>query len=119
MPDHQLRIRVRGRFDALTPEQRDGLLREAALHDPLRAAFTDEGCVSYDLDARPFFAFRVSASVRDEAAVPDAVRRAEEAAGRWAAQRGLSWVHVASHVENLTTAPLGKRQRKRLSAAGG
>ena len=49
---HTFRITVRGFFDALTQAQRSELLAEADRHDILRAAYTPEGNLSYDLSAR-------------------------------------------------------------------
>lgn len=48
---------VRG-FDGLTDEQRAELLAYAADHDIVRASFTPEGHLSYDIAARDAFTFR-------------------------------------------------------------
>src|SRR4051812_12450278 len=64
--DHAtFRITVRGFFDALTEAQRSELLAEADQHDILRATYTPEAHLSYDLSARDAFAFRFLESGQD------------------------------------------------------
>lgn len=103
------RIKVRGEFKGLTPEQRADLLAEAAEHDPMTARFTAEGHVAYELAARPFFTFRRSDDGEDEAR---ATARTEEAARQWLQARGLEAKLISTSVEDLSAAPQGSRQRR-------
>lgn len=59
-------LTVRGVFDGLSTDQRAELLARAAEHDVLRAAFTPEGHLSYDLAARSAFTFRFLDSGEEE-----------------------------------------------------
>ncbi|MCU1590193.1 MAG: hypothetical protein JWP11_1449, partial [Frankiales bacterium] len=47
-----LRITVRGSFEVLTHDQQAELRSRADQHDLLRAHFTEEGHLAYDIDAR-------------------------------------------------------------------
>ena len=58
MSPRTLRITVRGSFRDLTDAQRAELRARAAEHDVLRASFTAEGHLAYDVDTRPFFTYR-------------------------------------------------------------
>lgn len=117
MTTHRLRITVRGFFDALSAAQRRELLTEADKHDILRASYTPEGHLSYDLSAREAFAFRFLESGEEGADLLDAIMRAEAAASMWLADRGYGFKNLHSHAVDLTLAPLSKRQRR--AAAGG
>ncbi|MEW2516787.1 DUF6204 family protein [Actinacidiphila alni] len=112
MTTRTFRITVRGAFDALTDDQRAELLARAADHDILHAAFTTEGTVTYDLAARPFFTFRYLDSGEAEEDILAATERAETAARGWLTGRGYGWKNLASHAEDLSEAPLGKRRRR-------
>ena len=112
MSARQFRIKVRGVFEDLTAEQRDELLADAAAHDMLNAAFTPEGHLSYDIAARPFFTFRFSDSGDAEEDIDDAARRAEAAARAWLDEHGLAYRLLSTQAEDLSTAPLSKRQRR-------
>lgn len=112
MGTRTFRITVRGVFDGLSPDQRAGLLARAAEHDVLRAAFTPEGHLSYDLAARAAFTFRFLDSGEEEKAILAASERAEEAAKAWLAERGYGYKNLRSQAEDLSQAPLGKRQRR-------
>ena len=111
------RIIVRGVFDGLDDGQRAELLERAAEHDVLRAAFTPEGHLSYDIAARPAFAFRFLDSGEAEEDILTATERAEEAAKSWLAERGYGYKNLRSKAEDLSQAPLGKRQRRTLRNA--
>ncbi|MDT0306906.1 DUF6204 family protein [Streptomyces sp. DSM 44917] len=111
MSTRTFRITVRGFFDGLSAEQRAELLARAAEHDVLRAAFTPEGHLSYDLAARSAFTFRFLDSGEEEEDILVATERAEEAAKAWLAERGYGHKHLRSQAEDLSQAPLGKRQR--------
>ncbi|MFB7243938.1 hypothetical protein CW362_11595 [Streptomyces populi] len=112
MTTRTFRITVRGVFDGLSADQRDGLLARAPEHDVLRAAFTPEGHLSYDVAARPAFTFRFLDSGEAEEDVLEAVERAEAAATAWLAERGYGFKRLKSQAEDLSQAPLGKRQRR-------
>lgn len=103
---------VRGSFDGLTGEQRTELLAAAPEHDMLRAEFTAEGHLTYDLTARPFFTFRFLDSGEAEEDILDATARAELAAESWLTERGYGFKQLKSQAQDMSLAPLGKRQRR-------
>ncbi|SEO04862.1 hypothetical protein SAMN05216267_101623 [Actinacidiphila rubida] len=112
MSTRTFRITVRGVFDALTAEQRADLLSRAADHDILTAAFTPEGHLTYDLAARAAFTFRFLDSGEEEADILLATERAESAAVRWLSDRGYAFKNLRAQAEDLSQAPLAKRQRR-------
>ncbi|MEU9077483.1 DUF6204 family protein [Kitasatospora sp. NPDC004745] len=112
MTTRTFRITVRGVFDGLSAEQRAELLARAPEHDVLRAAFTPEGHLSYDLAARTAFTFRFLDSGEAEEDVLAATERAELAAQEWLTTRGYGYKNLRSLAEDLSQAPLGKRQRR-------
>lgn len=112
MSSRTFRITVRGAFDDLTPEQRAGLLARAAEHDVLFAAFTPEGHLSYDVAARPFFTFRFQDGGEADEDLPKAQERALGTARAWLTERGLPFKNLTAQSEDLSQAPLGKRQRR-------
>ncbi|MET8580115.1 DUF6204 family protein [Streptomyces collinus] len=112
------RITVRGVFDGLSEAHRADLLADAAQHDMLRAAFTPEGHLSYDIAARPAFAFRFSDTGEEEEDILEATERAEEAAKAWLTERGYGFKKLRSSAEDLSQAPLGKRQRRAMRSDG-
>lgn len=103
---------VRGSFTALTPEQRAELLAEAADHDIFDAAFTAEGHLTYDIAARPAFTFRFQDEGVEEADILVATERAEAAARAWLDGRGYGYKDLKSQAEDLSQAPLSKRQKR-------
>ncbi|MER5793905.1 DUF6204 family protein [Streptomyces sp. NPDC001980] len=112
MTTRTFRVTVRGVFDGLTAEQRAELLSRAAEHDVLRAAFTPEGHLSYDITARPAFTFRFQDTGEEEEDILAATERAEEAARAWLTERGYGYKNLRSNAEDLSQAPLGKRRRR-------
>ncbi|MGW0208895.1 DUF6204 family protein [Streptomyces sp. NPDC003233] len=118
MSTRTFRITVRGAFDGLTDAQRAALLADAAEHDLLRAAFTPEGNLTYDIAARPAFVFRFSAAGEEEEDILEATERAEEAAKAWLTERGYRFKNLRSTTEDLSHAPMGKRQRRAARANG-
>lgn len=112
MSTRTFRVTVRGVFDGLSDDQRTGLLARAAEHDVLRAAFTPEGHLSYDLAARSAFTFRFLDSGEKEEDILEASGRAEETAKAWLTERGYGYKNLRSQAEDLSQAPLGKRQRR-------
>lgn len=112
MSTRTFRVTVRGAFDALTETQRAELLAEAARHDVLNAAFTEEGHLSYDVAARPFFTFRFLDQGEREEDLLDATARAEDRARAWLDARGYGYKNLKSQGEDLSQAPLAKRQRR-------
>ncbi|GAB7185996.1 DUF6204 family protein [Kitasatospora sp. Ki12] len=112
MTTRTFRIMVRGVFDGLTDEQRAELLTAAPEHDVLHAAFTPEGHLSYDLSARTAFTFRFLDGGEAEEDILAATERAEQAARDWLTGRGYGHKNLRSQAEDLSQAPLGKRQRR-------
>ncbi|GGW69816.1 hypothetical protein GCM10010503_54000 [Streptomyces lucensis JCM 4490] len=118
MSTRTFRITVRGVFDALTGAQRAALLADAAEHDVLRAAFTPEGTLTYDIAARPAFVFRFSDTGEEEEDALEAAERAEERATAWLTERGYGFKNLRSTAEDLSQAPMGKRQRRAARSLG-
>ncbi|MEU9479640.1 DUF6204 family protein [Streptomyces sp. NPDC048191] len=118
MTTRTFRITVRGTFDGLTEAQRAALLADAAEHDVLRAAFTPEGSLTYDIAARPAFVFRFSDTGEEEEDLLEATERAEEAAKTWLTERGYGFKNLRSTAEDLSQAPMGKRQRRAARSNG-
>ena len=112
MTTRTFRITVRGVFEGLSAAQRDALLAEAAEHDVLRAAFTAEGHLSYDLAARPAFTFRFLDEGEAEEDILEAADRAQAAAVGWLTGRGYGFTRLRVSTEDLSQAPLGKRRRQ-------
>jgi hypothetical protein len=112
------RITVRGAFRDLGDEQRAALLAEAAEHDILSAAFTPEGHLTYDLAFRPAFTFRFLEGGEEDAELARAVERAEAAARAWLDGRGYGYTELKAQGEDMSQAPLGKRQRREARRAG-
>jgi uncharacterized protein DUF6204 len=106
------RIKVRGQFGNLSPEQRADLLARASEHDAMTASFTPEGHLSYDLAARPFFTFRYADSGETDEDLVAAVARAEASASSWLEGRGLPFKLIQTVPEDLSQAPLSKKQRR-------
>ncbi|EST34290.1 DUF6204 family protein [Streptomyces roseochromogenus] len=118
MSTRTFRITVRGTFDNLTDAQRAALLAEAAEHDVLRSAFTPEGTLTYDIAARPAFVFRFSDTGAEEEDILEATERAEAAAQAWLTERGYGFKNLRSTAEDLSQAPMGKRQRRAARSIG-
>lgn len=87
------RVTVRGRFQALTDEQRRVLRDEASEHDALDAAFTEEGTFTYDdfLSAFSFRSLVVDDAPEPEVATANARTAAELAAVEYLASKGLGY----------------------------
>lgn len=114
MTTRDFRVTVRGAFKDLSAEQRAELIAGAAEHDILRAAFTPEGHLSYDIAARPAFTFRFLDSGDAEEDILFATERAEQAARDWLETRGYGFKDLKSQAEDMSQAPLGKRQRREI-----
>ena len=112
MPPRILRITVRGSFQDLTDDQRAELRARAAEHDVLRASFTAEGHLAYDVDARPFFTYRFLSEAETDEDVAHAVVAAETAARAGLEQWGLGFQLRSTQVQDLSQVPLSKRQRR-------
>ncbi|UQX04372.1 DUF6204 family protein [Streptomyces sp. RerS4] len=112
MSTRTFRVTVRGFFDDLTAEQHAELLAAAPEHDVLRAAFTAEGNLTYELAARNSFAFRFLDSGEAEEDILEATARAELAAETWLTDRGYGFKRLRSTAEDLSQAALSKRQRQ-------
>jgi hypothetical protein len=109
---HTFRITVRGFFDALTEPQRAELLAEAEEHDILRASYTVEGHLTYDLSARDAFTFRFLEGSEPPADMTTAAKRAETAAVTWLTGRGYGFKNLRTQAADVADAPLSKRQRR-------
>jgi len=112
MTTRTFRITVRGVFTGLSAEQRAELLADAAQHDVLQAAYTAEGHLTYDIAAWPAFTFRFRDSGEDEQDILLAEERAQRAVRAWLDERGYGYKDLKSHAEDLSQAPLGKRQKR-------
>jgi hypothetical protein len=112
MPQRTLRITIRGSFRDLSDDQRAELRAQAVEHDVLRASFTVEGHLAYDVDARPFFTYRFLSEGKTEEDVARAVASAEGAARAALECRGLGYQLRSTQVQDLSQAPLSKRQRR-------
>jgi hypothetical protein len=111
------RITVRGTFDGLSDEQHDALLAGAAEHEILRAEFTPEGHLTYDLAARAAFTFRFLESGEKPEDLAAATQRAEAAAVAWLGARGYGFKHLRSTATDVAELPLGKRGRRAAARA--
>lgn len=118
MSTRTFRITVRGVFDGLSADQRAALLDRAAEHDVLYAAFTPEGHLSYDVAARPAFTFRFLDHGESEEDILTAAERAEESARAWLAEHGYGYKNLRSQAEDLSQAPMGRRQRREAARKG-
>jgi len=78
----------------------------------LRASFTADGHLAYDVDARPFFTYRFLYEAETDEDVARAVAGAEAAAHAALDQRGLGHQLRSTQVQDLSQAPLSKRQRQ-------
>jgi hypothetical protein len=112
MSTRELRIAVRGNFTDLSDAQRAELRTGAAEHDVLQARFTEQGHLAYDVDARPFFTYRFLREADTDADVTRAVAGAEAAASAALELRGLRHQLRSTTVQDLSQAPLSKRQRR-------
>ncbi|MFJ1864734.1 DUF6204 family protein [Streptomyces sp. NPDC088097] len=112
MSTRTFRIIVRGFFDGLTAEQHAELLAAAPQHEVLRASFTAEGDLTYELAARNSFAFRFLDGGEAEEDILDATARAELAAEVWLTERGYGFKRLRSTAEDLSLAKQSKRQRR-------
>ncbi|MFD8982282.1 DUF6204 family protein [Streptomyces sp. NPDC059564] len=117
MSTRTFRITVRGFFDGLTAEQHAELTAAAPEHDVLRASFTAEGNLTYELAARNSFAFRFLDSGEAEEDILDATARAELAAESRLTERGYGFKRLRSTAEDLSLAKQSKRQRQAANRA--
>lgn len=111
MSPRTFRVTIRGAFDRLTDAQRAELEAAAPEHDLMRASFTAEGDLSYDL-TRDCFTFRFLDSGEAEADILDATARAELTAESWLTERGYGYKRLKAQAQDMSTAPLSKRQRR-------
>jgi hypothetical protein len=112
MSPRTLRITIRGDFRDLSDAQRAELRDRAAEHDVLQASFIAQGHLAYDVDARPFFTYRFLREAETDTDVAPAVASAEAAAHAALDQRGLRHQLRSTKVQDLSQAPLSKRQRR-------
>lgn len=109
-----IRVTVRGSFDNLSEQQKAQLMAAGADHaDILAVQYTEDGHLTYDLAARPFFCFRFAEQVDDEREVPKVTARAEARAAAWMSERGYGFKRITSQTVDLSEVPMGKAGRKR------
>ncbi|MFE3020490.1 DUF6204 family protein [Streptomyces sp. NPDC059256] len=118
MTTRVFRVTVRGVFCDLDAAQRTALLDRASEHSVLRAAFTPEGHLSYDIAVRTAFTFRFQDTGEREEDIVAAVERAETVAWAWLDERGYGYKNLRAQGEDLSQAPLGKRQRREAARRG-
>jgi hypothetical protein len=106
------RVTVRGAFHQLTEQQRAELAAEAAEHDVLHAEYTHEGHLTYDLGFGPAFTFRFLDEGEEEEEILLATERAEQQTRAWLDARGYAYKNLRSQAQDLSQAPLAKRQRR-------
>ncbi|MGH6657863.1 MAG: DUF6204 family protein [Actinocrinis sp.] len=119
MTTRTFRITIRGVFSGLTADQRIELLAHAAEHDVLSAAFTPEGHLSYDIAARDAFTFRFADTGETDEDILLATERAEYAAKAWLDARGYGYKNLRSSADDLSQAPMSKRQRQAAARLNG
>ncbi|SDS96322.1 DUF6204 family protein [Actinoplanes derwentensis] len=108
-----IRVTVRGSFDDLSETQKAELIAAGGEHaDILAVEYSEQGHLTYDLAARPFFTFRFGETVHDEREVPQVTARAEAKAAAWMTGRGYGFKRLTSQTVDLSEVPLGKRGRK-------
>ena len=78
----------------------------------LRASVTAAGHLAYDVDARPFFTYRFLREAGSDEDVARAAAGAEAAARTALEQRGLGYELRSTQVQDLSQAPMSKRQRR-------
>jgi hypothetical protein len=106
-----IRVTVRGSFDDLTAEQKAELAANGG-DDLLTVQYTEQGHVTYDIAARPFFTFRFAEQVTDQAEIPKVTARAEAKTVAWLTERGYGHKKITSQTVDLSEVPLGKRGKK-------
>ncbi|GLW30478.1 DUF6204 family protein [Actinoplanes regularis] len=106
-----IRVTVRGSFDNLTDEQKAELKADGG-DDLLTVEYTEQGHVTYDIAARPFFTFRFAEQVTDEKEIPRVTARAEAKTIAWLDQRGYGYKKITSQTVDMSEVPLGKRGKR-------
>ncbi|GIF13558.1 DUF6204 family protein [Actinoplanes teichomyceticus] len=106
-----IRVTVRGSFDNLSAEQKARLAADGG-DDLLSVQYTEQGHITYDIAARPFFTFRFAEQVTDEKQIPQVVARAEAKTVAWLTERGYGYKKITSQAVDMSEVPLGRRGRK-------
>ena len=115
MGTRAFRVIVRGVFTGLTPEQREALAADADEHDVLTSRFTPEGHLTYEIHARDAFTFRFLDEGDVDEDIVQAAARAEVAAQAWLDEHGYGFTRLRSQAQDMSKAPLAKRQRREQS----
>jgi hypothetical protein len=111
--ERTIRVTVRGSFDNLSDAQKAELIAAGDRHaDILAVTYTEEGHLTYDLAARPFFTFRFGETVTDEKEIPQVTARAEARAAAWMTERGYGFKRITSQTVDMSEVPLGPRGRR-------
>ncbi|WIM92642.1 DUF6204 family protein [Actinoplanes oblitus] len=106
-----IRVTVRGSFDNLTDEQKAELAAGGG-DDLLSVRYTEQGHLTYDIAARPFFTFRFAEQVADEKEIPQAAIRAEMKAVAWLEEHGYGYKKITSQTVDMSEVPLGRRGKR-------
>ncbi|AEV85184.1 hypothetical protein ACWT_4164 [Actinoplanes sp. SE50] len=106
-----IRVTVRGSFDNLTDKQKTELTANGG-DDLLTAQYTEQGHLTYDIAARPFFTFRFAEQVTEEKEIPQAAINAEMKAVAWLEEHGYGYKKITSQTVDMSEVPLGKRGRR-------
>ena len=111
--ERTIRVTVRGSFDNLTDAQKAELITVGDQHaDILAVSYTEDGHLTYDLAARPFFTFRFAETVTAEKDIPQVTARAEAKAAAWMTARGYGFKRLTSQTVDMSEVPLGPRGRR-------
>lgn len=112
--ERTIRVTVRGSFDNLSDAQQAELTAAGDRHaDILAVEYTEEGHLTYDLAARPFFTFRFAERVADEKDIPQVTARSQAKAEAWMTERGYGFKRITSQTVDMSEVPLGPRGRRR------
>jgi hypothetical protein len=109
-----IRVTIRGTFVDLTDDQRAELLAAQAEHDFMHTVYTREGYLTYDIAARPFFAFRFVTEGEDVSAAEtqaelDTMERLEAL--------GYGFKDLKVQGVDMSKVPLGARCRRAASGS--
>ncbi|KUL30835.1 DUF6204 family protein [Actinoplanes awajinensis] len=113
-----IRVTVRGAFDALTDAQKAALAADGG-DDLLTVQYTEQGHLSYDIAARPFFTYRFAEQVTSETDIPQVTARAEAKTVAWLDAHGYAYKKLTSQTVDMSEVPLGKRGKKEAAKTSG
>ncbi|MCP2258832.1 hypothetical protein LX15_002530 [Streptoalloteichus tenebrarius] len=111
MTQRTYRILVKGRFDALDDDARARLLAAADEHDPLLAAFTEEGTLTYSRELR-HFTFRYVVTASGEDADREARQQAVDKAVAALRAGGYGYRDLNATGTDMTEVRIRRKQRR-------